>query len=146
MKLLIDADSCPVVAPAVKLALQYGAAVFLFCDNSHFMEKDGAVTIVVENGRDSADFVLISRIVQGDIVITGDYGLAAIALAKGAVCVNYDGRQYTEENIDTLLMLRHAASKARRASARLKGAPKRTKKQDDEFEESLKALLNAGGC
>ena len=141
MKLLIDADACPVVDIALRCAGKRNIEVLLICDSAHEMRREGATTITVSKGADSADFDLVNRIQPGDIVITQDYGLAAMALAKQVRVLNQNGMEYTNDNIDALLMARHTARKIRMGGGRLKGPAKRTKAQDEEFQRALCAIL-----
>lgn len=141
MRLLIDADGCPVVDIAVNEAKNASVQCHIFCDTSHVFEKPGAETHVVPKGADSADFALVNFVRRGDIVITQDYGLASMALSRGAVCINQDGNEYTEDNIDGLLFARHTAKKVRNAGGRIKGPPKRTKDQDIRFREKLREMI-----
>ena len=141
MKIFIDADGCPVVSNTVKIAKQFNIGCVIICDTAHRIEHDGAETIVVEQGADSADFRLVNLIDKGDIVITQDYGLAAMCLSKQAVVLNQDGKQYTEENISGLLEFRAIGKKIRRSGGRTKGMPKRTMQQNLVFEEALKDIL-----
>ena len=142
MKILIDADGCPVVDITLTCAKQRGISALLICDTAHYFERDGAQTITVSKGADSADFQLVNMVSKGDLVITQDYGLAAMALAKQAVVLNQNGMQYTSENIDSLLLQRHTARKIRMSGGRLKGPAKRTGAQDDDFQNALCALLD----
>ena len=87
------------------------------------------------------DFALVNRLSAGDVVVTQDYGLAAMCLAKGAAVLRQDGLEYTAENIDALLSARAAAQKIRRAGGRLKGPAKRTREEDRAFEQALDLLL-----
>ena len=141
MKIFIDADGCPVVRNTVKIAKQFNISCVIICDTAHRIEHDGAETIVVDQGADSADFRLVNLIGKGDIVITQDYGLAAMCLSKQAVVLNQDGKQYTEENISGLLEFRAIGKKIRRSGGRTKGMPKRTMQQNLDFEEALKDIL-----
>lgn len=141
MKLLIDADGCPVVDIAVRLAQARKTECVIVCDTSHVFEKDGARTVTVSKGADSADFALVNLIEAGDRVVTQDYGLAAMCLAKKAIVINQDGMEYTDDNIDALLLSRHTAKKIRMAGGRIKGPSKRTSGQDRTFEEKLKEIL-----
>jgi len=141
MKILIDADGCPVVDTAVRLARQHGLECLILCDTAHEFHKEGARTITVSKGADSVDFALVNLVQKGDIVITQDYGLAAMCLARGAVPLNQNGMAYTDDNIDTLLTQRHAAQKIRRGGGRLKGPPKRGAEEDRAFEMALKKIL-----
>ena len=142
MKLLIDADGCPVVDLTLACTRQRGIEVLLICDTAHVFEREGAQTITVSKGADSADFRLVNMINAGDLVITQDYGLAAMALAKQALVLNQNGMRYTADNIDALLLSRHTARKIRRAGGRLKGPPKRTKAQDEAFRDALCAAVS----
>jgi uncharacterized protein len=142
MKILIDADGCPVVDCTIACARQTGIDVLLICDAAHYFERDGARTITVVKGADSVDFKLVNLIDPGDLVITQDYGLAAMSLAKQARVLNQNGMEYTNNNIDALLMARHTALKIRRGGGRLKGPAKRTRVQDDDFRAALLAMLN----
>ena len=141
MRVFIDADGCPVTDIAVGLADMYGAACTIVCDTAHEFHRSGAQTVTVSKGADSADFALVNLVSRGDIVVTQDYGLAAMCLSKGATVVHQDGYLYTDDNIDSLLFFRAAAKKARQGGARLKGPSKRTKEQDRAFSLQLERLL-----
>ena len=141
MTILIDADGCPVVDITVKIATEYNIECVILCDTSHVFEKAGAKTITVSKGNDSVDFALVNMVEKGDIVVTQDYGLAAMCLARRAVPIHQNGMVYTNDNIDALLNERHTAKKIRMAGGRLKGSPKRTPEQDSAFEQKLKELV-----
>ncbi len=143
MRILIDADGCPVVDCTVRLAKQYKIECYILCDTSHVFEKDGAVTLTFSKGADSVDFALVNLLHPGDIVVTQDYGLAAMCLARSAVPVSQDGMVYSDDNIDALLLARHTARKIRNAGGRLKGPVKRASAQDKAFEDKLRALISA---
>lgn len=141
MRVLIDADGCPVVDITVRLAKAFMVECLILCDTSHIFEKEGAQTLTFSKGADSVDFALVNLLKPGDIVVTQDYGLAAMCLARAAVPVNQDGMVYTDDNIDALLLARHTARKIRNAGGRLKGPAKRAAAQDRAFEDKLRVLL-----
>lgn len=141
MRIFIDADGCPVVDTAVRAAVKHGIECTIICDTAHSIQREGAETIIVDKGADSADFRLVNLVGAGDIAITQDYGLAAMCLSKRAVVLNQDGRRYTEENISGLLEFRAVSAKIRRSGGRTKGLPKRTAQQDADFERALTELL-----
>jgi len=141
MTVFIDADGCPVVDITVKLAKQTGTECVIVCDTAHVFEKGGAKTVTVSKGSDSADFVLVNMIQKGDLVVTQDYGLAAMCLAWGAIPISQDGMIYTNDNIDGLLLQRHTAKKIRMSGGRMKGPSKRTQGQNMSFEKMLGRLL-----
>ena len=141
MKIFIDADGCPVVDIAVRTAAKYGIGCTIICDTAHSIQREGADTIIVDKGADSADYRLVNLVSAGDIAITQDYGLAAMCLSRRAAVLNQDGRRYTEENISGLLEFRAVSAKIRRSGGRTKGVPKRTSQQDEMFEKALNELI-----
>ena len=141
MKVLIDADACPVVDIAVNLCKKNGIPCFLLCDTAHIMHKDGAETLIFDKGADSVDFALVNRANPGDIVVTQDYGLASMCLARQAKVLHQDGWTYTEDNIQALLWSRHETRKYRSSGGRIKGPSKRTTQQDKEFTCAFEKLL-----
>lgn len=141
MTLFIDADGCPVVRIAVAAALRCHVSCCLVCDTAHEIFYDGVETVVVDQGADSADYALAARVRPGDVVITQDYGLASICLAKRARILHQDGWEYTSDNIDALLFSRHTARKIRASGGHLKGPARRKPEQDRAFSSALEQLL-----
>ena len=139
--ILIDADGCPVVDLTVRIGRSHGVPVKILCDTAHRIEREGAETLVFDKGADSVDFALVNRITPGDIVITQDYGLATMCLARRARVLNQNGLEYTAQNIDSLLARRHENKKLLRAGKHPKGPAKRTKEQDEAFAKALESML-----
>lgn len=148
MKIFVDADACPVVSVVERVAKKYQIPVILLCDTNHVLSSDYSEVVIVGAGADAVDFKLISLCHQGDIVVTQDYGVAAMALGKKAYAIHQSGKWYTDENIDRMLMERHLAKKARRGSSKnhLKGPRKRTPEDDQRFEESFENLVRMAGA
>ncbi|MEG0844579.1 MAG: YaiI/YqxD family protein [Romboutsia sp.] len=140
MKILIDADGCPVVDISIKVAKLLDIDVIIMCDTSHSFSRVGVETIVISKGFDSVDFALVNKVSNGDIVVTQDYGLAAMVLSRGGYPINQNGLIYDESNIDQLLFSRHVSKKIRSAGGRTKGPRKRQKEDDINFETSLLSL------
>lgn len=141
MNVLIDADGCPVVDIAVRLCKAHSVPCLILCDTAHEFQKDGAVTLVYDKGSDSVDYALVNQLRPGDIVITQDYGLASMCLARNAKVLHQNGWMYTPDNIDALLLERHNSQKLRTAGGRIKGPKKRTQFQNNAFSSALDALL-----
>lgn len=142
MTIYIDADACPVTRIAETIAKRHGIPVTLLCDTNHVLTSDYSTIRVIGAGADAVDIALINLCRRGDLVITQDYGVAALALGKGAWAIHQSGRWYTNENIDGLLMERHLARKARRSGKHhLKGPAKRTEADDQRFAESLERMI-----
>ena len=145
MRIFIDADACPVVGIVEKVAKEHSVPVTLLCDTNHVLASDYSEVIVVGAGADAVDYKLISIYHKGDVVISQDYGVASMALGKGAYAIHQSGKWYTNENIDQMLMERHMAKKARNAKKKhhLKGPAKRTAENDQRFEELLRRLIDS---
>lgn len=141
MNLLIDADACPVTDIAIEAAKRFRVPVTLFCDSAHEYARSDVTVVTVMRGADSVDFALVNRISKGDVVITQDYGLAAMCLAKGAHVLRQDGLRYTDENLLPLLNQRHETKKRLRAGGHVRGPKKRDSAQDEAFRKALAALL-----
>lgn len=143
MNIYVDADACPVVSIVERLAAEYGITCTLLCDTNHVLCSKYSQVLVVGAGADAVDFKLITLLKPGDICVTQDYGVAAMALGKQCFCIHQSGRWYTDENIDQMLMERHLAGKARRSSKKhhLRGPAKRTQEDDRRFEQSLEKMI-----
>jgi uncharacterized protein YaiI (UPF0178 family) len=141
MKILVDADACPVREIILKAAKRRNTPVIMVTDTSHELNDGYSEVIIVDKGADSADYAIAGLASRGDIVVTQDYGLAAMVLAKGAKAINQDGLIYTNNNIDELLTKRYIGQKIRRGGGRTKGPKKRTKKDDERFESSFGGLF-----
>ena len=143
MRILVDADACPVVKLIEKTAERYGGETVLFCDTNHVLYSEYSTVRTIGAGADAVDFALTAECRKGDIVVTQDYGVAAMILSKGAYGLHQSGMRYTNENIDRLLAERHMAKKARmsRAKHHMKGPKKRTQEDDARFLSALETLL-----
>ncbi len=116
MRIYVDADACPVVRQTEEAAKKYNIPVTLICDTNHILNSEYSDIIVADAGADSVDFVLVNKCKKGDIVVSQDYGVGAMALGKGAYPIHQSGKWYTNENIAELLMQRHIANAIRRSS------------------------------
>lgn len=141
MRVLIDADGCPVVDETVRLTQKQDIEALILCDTSHRIERPGVRTIICSKGPDSVDFTLFNLLKAGDLVITQDYGLAAMCLSRGARTFDQNGMEYTADNIDSLLLSRHTGQKLRRMGRRTKGPKKRTQEQNEAFCIKLQQML-----
>ena len=144
MQILVDADACPVVSIVERVAKEHNLPVTLLCDTNHVLSSDYSEVIVVGAGADAVDYKLISICHKGDIIVSQDYGVAAMVLGKGAYVIHQSGKWYTNENIDQMLMERHLNKKARRAFGKnhLKGPRKRISEDDEHFRESFEKMIH----
>ena len=141
MQILVDADACPVKQIIVRLAKQRNIPVTMLIDTSHELNDGYSKIITVDKQADSVDYALMGLLTREDIVVTQDFGLAAMVIGKGAKAVNQNGMIFTDDNMDKLLMERHIGQKIRRGGGRTKGPPKRTREDDERFETAFEKLL-----
>lgn len=141
MHIFVDADACPVKDIIVRVARENNLPVTMIIDSSHELKDQYSTVITVEKGKDSVDLVLINQVKRGDIVVTQDFGLAALVLGKSAKAINQNGFVFSNENIDRLLMERHVGQKIRRGGGRTKGPRKRTREDDERFEKALRQII-----
>lgn len=142
MKILVDADACPVKEIIIREARKRSIPVIMIIDNSHVLQDGYSEIITVDQGADSADFKLISLTSSGDLVITQDFGVAAMALSKNAAALNQNGLIFTPENIDQLLFERHIGKELRRSGKKAGKNRARTKTDDEAFEKAFVDILN----
>lgn len=143
MHVWIDADGSPVVKQTLHVARHYHISVTIVTDRSHEIYDERAETIVVDEGRDAVDFEIIARMKAGDLVITQDYGLASLVLAKKGFAMNENGVLYREETIDVLLYQRALHAHIRKSGGRMKGPKKRKTVQNEQFSKSFNQFLQS---
>lgn len=143
MKIIVDADACPVIQIVEDIAKEKEIPVTLVCDTAHFFQAGYSKVVTVDKGADSADFKIVVLAQKGDIVVTQDYGVASMCLGKGVFPIHQSGKWYTVENIDQMMFERHIAGVVRRKSKKnhLKGPKKRNAEDDKCFAKSLQKLV-----
>ena len=142
MRILVDADACPVKKEILRVAKENAMEVHMFFDNSHEYQDGYSTVYILDKGFDSVDYALINHTVKKDIVVTQDYGVASMALSKEAFPINQNGFIYDDGNMIGLLSQRAMNQKLRRHT-RVKGPKKRTQKNNQDFEISLRKLINS---
>lgn len=143
MKIYVDADGCPVVDIAINLAKEYKLEIIVVKNYAHMLDDDYATIVTVDISRDSADYYIVNKVQKGDIVISQDYGFAAMALSKGAICITQNGLVISSENIDGMLNSRHINQKLRREQKIYSKIKKRSPMANVQFEKSLRSLINS---
>lgn len=142
MKMIIDADGCPVRKQAVNVARKRKMKALIVSDINHMIHDNYAEVITVDKGIDSVDFKIIGLMNAGDLIVTQDYGLASLVLSKGGYCIDQNGMVYTQENIDMLLLRRHVSKNIRRSGGKTKGPSKRKREDDLMFVEQLEKYID----
>ncbi|MCM3569789.1 YaiI/YqxD family protein [Neobacillus mesonae] len=145
MKIYVDADACPVKDIIISEAAKVKMPVILVTSFSHFsnVEKpSGVETIYVDSGADAADYRIMKLAASGDMIVTQDYGLASLGLAKGCMVLHHKGFTYTNENIDQLLQTRYLSAMARKGGKRTKGPKPFTQEDREQFRELFKKAIS----
>jgi len=142
-QIFVDADACPVVPEIERVARKYHVLLHLYCDTNHVLCSEVGEVHVIGAGADAVDIAIANACQKADIVVTQDYGVAAMVLGKGGYAVHQNGWQYTSENIDRLLYERYTVKKARRSSKKthLKGPHKRTAENNEKFASKFEQLI-----
>ncbi|GIP57753.1 YaiI/YqxD family protein [Paenibacillus sp. FSL W8-0186] len=141
-RIVVDGDSCPVKAEIAATAAKFGVGVLMVSSYDHVIKQVSGVTIVqVDRSQQSADLYIANHIAKDDIVITQDYGLAALALAKSCRILSPRGEEYHPGNIDYLLERRHHHAKARRGGRYFKGPKPFTDDDRKKFIDALSKVL-----
>ena len=141
MKIYVDADGCPVVKIAVNIAKEYELDIIIVKNFAHEIHDPYAEVVSVDISRDSADFYIFNKISKGDILISQDFGLFAMVLSKGAICINQNGDLFDNSNIDFILQNRHLSSKLRREQGVYTKFKKREPYMDSLFKNSLEDVI-----
>ena len=139
MRILVDADACPVKTKIVEIAKKHNIKVLMFFDNTHIYEDKYSKIYILDKGQDSVDIALINKTKKNDIIITQDYGLACIGLARKAKVMNQHGLIFTNQNINSLLTTRYINKKMIRSGHYPKN--KKKDKYKNTFRESLIKLI-----
>lgn len=142
MKIIIDGDACPGISIIEKVAKKKEVAVIIYCDINHFIQSDYSEVKIVDSGFQSVDMYVMNNTKKGDIVVSQDYGVAAICLSKEAKVINPKGYIYTEQNIDRLLEERHMSQKIRKGGGKTSNNKKRTQEDDLRLERNLMKILS----
>ena len=145
MKILVDADACPVKEIILGVAKKYMLELIMLFDTSHEYFDGYSKVVICDKGNDSVDYKLLSLANKGDLIITQDYGLSALGLSKKAYILHINGFIIDEKNIDSLLNNRYLGVKSRRTNKHIKGPKKRTNDDDLRFKDALITIINKIG-
>ncbi|WP_297423302.1 YaiI/YqxD family protein [Clostridium sp.] len=143
MKIIIDGDACPGISIIEKVGKEYEIPITIYCDINHFIQSNYSEVRIVDSGFQSVDMYVMNETKSGDIIVSQDYGVAAICLSKKAKVINPKGFIYDEKNIDRLLEERHISQKIRKSGGRTVNPKKRTEEDDLRLEKNLIKLIRS---
>lgn len=140
--IVVDADACPVKREIVEIARKHDVPVLMVASHDHRLQAENGIMIMqVDRSDQSVDLYIANHIKRGDIVVTQDFGLATIVLARGAIALSPRGQQYDESNIDYLMERRHELAKRRRGGGRTKGPKAMSDDDRISFQQKLTKVL-----
>lgn len=141
MKIIIDADACP--KNVLKYTLDIGKKNFIkvvsVASFNHNIDSD--LHIIVGNASQEADLKIINISESGDIIITQDWGLAAVVLSKNAAAISPSGIEYLADKMTFMLEEREMKAKFRREGGRTRGPSKRTDQDDIHYARTLEKVI-----
>ncbi|MDF2883366.1 MAG: hypothetical protein K0R54_3923 [Clostridiaceae bacterium] len=141
MRIIVDADACPGKSFIEKAARENNIEVIMFCDLNHVINSDYSSVKYIDSGFQKVDMAVVNECKPNDIVITQDFGVAAMALGKKAFAIGTKGHIYDDDNIDKLLFERHISSKIRRAGGRTFSPKKRSQEDDTRLYNNLVKII-----
>lgn len=141
MRIIVDGDATPYKNEIFALSSQYQVSMYVYVDYAHLLKEALYQVIECEIGHDSVDMHILSDLQKDDLLITQDYGLAALALGKGVKVLHVSGMEITSQNIDELLLRRYIGAHQRKSGKHVKGPSKMTKEDQIYFLEQLDHLL-----
>lgn len=140
--IVVDGDACPVKKEIAAVARTFSIPVLMVSSYNHVLKGEEGVTVVqVDSGDQSADLYIANHISAGDIVLTQDYGLAALALGKRCSALSFRGKVYEDSEMDFILEGRHAKAVERRRGHYSKGPKPITAEEKIFFQHKLTKLL-----
>lgn len=141
MRILVDADACPVKEEILRVAQKHKLEVLYFVDVNHQLQSDYAQIFVVDQGADSVDLALINQMLQEDIVVSQDYGVASLAIGKKGYVILPSGKELHKDNIDMHMFERHISREERKRGRRGTRHKKRRSEDNERFESSLEFMI-----
>ena len=141
MRIIVDADACPGKLLIEKAAIENNIEVMLYCDMNHVLESETSKVIYIESGSQNVDIAVTNEARKGDIVVSQDFGVAAMVLGKKCYAISPKGYIYDNENIEGLLFQRHISSKVRRGGGKTSNPKKRTQDDDARLYYNLVKLI-----
>lgn len=141
MRIIVDGDACPGISIIEGLSKKYGVELLIYCDIHHNIVVDYGEVKIVDCGFQSVDMYISNISKKGDIIVSQDYGVAAICLGKGAAVISPKGNIYTDDNIATLLEQRYISQKIRKAGGRTPNPKKRIMEDNIKLKNILENLI-----
>ena len=142
MRVLVDADACPVKDEVYKVAFRYQVPVTIVA-NSFMQVPDHKLVerVIVAAGPDVADDYIAEQADERCVVITADILLADRAIKVGAVVIAPNGKPFTENSIGNAIEVRAIMADLRAGGDVVGGPPPFQKSDRSRFLSALDEAL-----
>ena len=144
IRLLVDADACPVKDEIYRVAGRFGLRVYVVANSRMNVPRLPLVELKVVSGRfDAADDWIVEEVTSEDITITSDIPLAARVLAKGGRALDPKGRVFSPDSIGDALAAREFSAFLRDMGEQGGGPAPFTAKDRSKFLQSLDTVIQS---
>lgn len=144
VRILVDADACPVKDEVVRVADRHGLTVVMV-SNAWMRGPDHYLVqrIVVPSGPDAADDRIADETTAADIVITNDIPLAARCIEKGARVLRPNGKSLDQNSISMAVAMRDLTAHLRETGEITGGPAGFTPRDRSRFLDALEVAVQA---
>jgi uncharacterized protein YaiI (UPF0178 family) len=147
LRILVDADACPVKDEVYRVAFRHGEAVKVV-SNARIRLPDHPLVerVLVSDTFDAADDWIAEAADARTVVITGDILLADRCLKAGAIVIGHNGKPFTAASIGAAIATRAIMADLRAGADGIGGGPAPFAKADRSlFLQALdEALVRLG--
>jgi uncharacterized protein len=145
MRLLVDGDASGHRDLLIELSREHDVELVWVHNPSHrppWPEPGLRLTVhLADGGSQAADMMLMNLAQPGDLVVTGDLGLASVCVVKGAAAISPRGFWFREDELAQRLEFRALAARLRRGGVQLDKKPAHRRLDDHRFEMELREAL-----
>jgi uncharacterized protein YaiI (UPF0178 family) len=143
IRILVDADACPVKDEVYRVARRYTLPVKVVANAPLRVPAGALVELVVRQGFGAADDWIAEHAGPGDVVVTADVPLAARCVAAGAAALDPKGRPFTETDVGAALAMRDLREQLRQSGEMTGGPAPMTARDRSRFLQKLDELVTA---
>lgn len=142
IRILIDADACPVKDETYRVAARYKVPVVVVSNSPIRVPQDPLISRkLVSDAFDAADDWIVENTAPGTVVITADILLADRCLKLGAEVVAPNGKPFTMASIGGAIATRAIMADLRAGGDVIGGPPPFSKQDRSRFLSSLDQVL-----
>jgi uncharacterized protein YaiI (UPF0178 family) len=143
VRILVDGDACPVKEQVYRVAARYDVPVLVVANSQMRIPDQAGVELkLVPGGLDAVDDWIAEAATDRDIVATADILLAGRVVDRGAICIDFRGKEYTADALGGMLATREVAQYLRGYGAYGGGPPPLNPRDRGRFAGKLDEVVN----